>query len=157
MVGVKIVVGSTGELDMKKASATQTVVARASGDGEITAYSQAQSAAFRTLCEQLRKLIEKEIPQATSKAWHGAPVWFLEDNPVVGYTATAKSVNLLFWNGQAFDEAALQPVGKYQAAQAVFREAGEIEPTVVRRWLKKARTDVFDSRGFFKKLREGKG
>jgi hypothetical protein len=83
-------------------------------------------------------------------------VWFVDDNPVVGYNATAKSVNLLFWNGQAFDEASLKPVGKYRAAQAIFRDATEIDPKVIRRWLKKAKTDVFDSKAFFKKLREGK-
>jgi hypothetical protein len=78
------------------------------------------------------------------------------ENPVVGYNATAKTVNLLFWNGQAFDEPALRPVGKYRAAQAVFREAAEIDPKVVRRWLKKAKSDVFDSKAYFQKLREGK-
>jgi hypothetical protein len=83
-------------------------------------------------------------------------VWFIDDNPVVGYNATAKSVNLLFWNGQAFDEAGLKPVGKYRAAEAVFRDAAEIDPKVIRRWLKKAKSDVFDSKAFFKKLREAK-
>jgi hypothetical protein len=62
----------------------------------------------------------------------------------------------LFWNGQAFDEADLQPVGKYRAGQATFSEAAEIDPKVVRRWLKKAKADVFDSKAFFLKLREGK-
>jgi hypothetical protein len=82
-------------------------------------------------------------------------VWFIDDNPVVGYNATAKSVNLLFWNGQAFEEPALKPVGKYRAAQAVFGDAAEIDAKAIRRWLKKARSDVFDSKAFFKKLREG--
>ena len=83
-------------------------------------------------------------------------MWFIDDNPVVGYNATAKTVNLLFWNGQAFAEPALKPVGKYRAAQAVFTAAAEVDSTVIRRWLKKAKSDVFDSRAFFKKLRERK-
>jgi hypothetical protein len=66
----------------------------------------------------------------------------------------AKSVHLLFWNGQAFDEPALKPVGKFRAAQAILRDAAEIDPRVVRRWMKKAKADVFDSREFFRKLRE---
>src|SRR6516225_7176896 len=74
----------------------------------------------------------------------------------VGYNATAKTINLLFWNGQAFDEAGLKPVGKYRAAQAMFGDAAEIDPKVIRRWLKKASADVFDSIAFFRKLREGK-
>jgi hypothetical protein len=83
-------------------------------------------------------------------------VWFIDDNPVVGYSATAKGVNLLFWNGRAFDEADLSPVGKYQASQASFADAAEIDPKVVARWLKKAKADVLDSKGFFGKLRERK-
>jgi hypothetical protein len=101
-------------------------------------------------------LIDAALPKATARVWHGSPVWFIDENPVVGYSATAKAVKLLFWNGQAFGEPDLKPVGKYRAAEAVFGDASEIDTTAVRRWLKKARTDVFDSRGFFKKLREGK-
>jgi hypothetical protein len=96
------------------------------------------------------------MPNATSKIWHGSPVWFIGDNPVVGFDATAKAVNLLFWNGQAFGEAGLVPVGKYGAAKAAFGDAGEIVPGVVRRWLEKARSDVLDSRALFRKRREGR-
>jgi len=141
---------------MKKlAPSKKSPAASAAGD-PIAAYDRAQSPAFCEMCDVLRKLIDASIPKADCKVWHGSPVWFIDDNPVVGFNATAKTVNLLFWNGQAFDEPALVPVGKYRAAQAVFRDASEIEPAVVRRWLKKARSDVFDSRAFFKKLREEK-
>lgn len=111
---------------------------------------------MRSMCEFLRKLIVAALPKATAKVWHGSPVWFIDDNPVVGYNATAKTVNLLFWNGKAFDEADLLPVGKYGAAQAKFGDSGEIDAKVIRRWLKKAGSAVFDSKAFFKKLREGK-
>src|SRR6516165_6314371 len=89
----------------------------------IAAYSQAQPAEFGTICDRLRELIDAALKSATSKVWHGSPVWFIDENPVVGYNATAKTVNLLFWNGQAFGEPALKPVGKYRAAQAVFSVA----------------------------------
>jgi len=127
-----------------------------SGEAQIAAYSQAQPVAFRTMCDRLRELIDAALPKATSKVWHGSPVWFIDDNPVVGYNATAKTVNLLFWNGQAFEEPGLEPVGKYGAAQAKFGDAADIDPEVVRRWLKKAASDVLDSKALFKKLREGK-
>lgn len=124
-------------------------------DDQIVAYSEAQPLPFRTMCAVLRELIDAALPKATSKVWHGSPVWFLDDNPVVGYNATAKAVNLLFWNGQAFEEPALKPVGKYRAAQAAFADAAEIDPKVIRRWLKKAKSEVFDSKAFFAKLRKG--
>jgi hypothetical protein len=136
---------------MKKVARSKTTT----GD-PIAAYSRAQPPAFREMCDVLRKLIDAAMPKAESKIWHGSPVWFIDDNPVVGYNATAKTVILLFWNGQAFDEPDLKPVGKYRAAQAVFRDAEEIDPAVIRRWLTTARSDVLDSRAFFKKLREGK-
>src|SRR5262245_1983947 len=86
----------------------------------VATYSQAQPLALGTMCDHLRELIDATLPRATSKVWHGSPVWFIDENPVVGYNATAKAVKLLFWNGQAFDEAGLEPVGKYRAAQATF-------------------------------------
>ncbi len=125
------------------------------GDDRIVAYSRSRPPAFRTICDLLRGLIDKALPRATSKVWHGSPVWFLDENPIVGYNATAKAVNLLFWNGQAFDEAGLKPVGKYRAAQAAFADAADIDPKVVRRWLKKAGSDILDSKALVAKVRAG--
>lgn len=122
----------------------------------IAEYSANLSPPLRTTCDTLRGLIDGTLPKATSKVWHGGPVWFDGENPVVGYDAKAKGVKLLFWNGQAFDEPDLKPVGKYRAAQATFADISEIDPKIVRRWLKKAKENVFDSVGFFKKLREKK-
>ena len=122
----------------------------------IAAYARAQPAAFGTMCDQLRGLIDAALPKATSKVWHGSPVWFIDDNPVVGYSANRKAVNLLFWNGQALGEESFEPVGKYGAAQAVFADAAGIHPKAVRRWLKWAGANVFDSKAFFKKMREKK-
>ena len=122
----------------------------------ITRYAESLSGGQAAICRVLRNEIDAALPKAVSKIWHGNPVWFMGENPVVGYNATAKAVNLLFWNGQAFEEIDLKPVGKYRAAQAVFADAEEIDVKVVRRWLKKAKSDVFDSKAFFKKLRAAK-
>ena len=141
---------------MKKSGKLENAEGGPNGADQIAAYSRAQPLPLRTICDFLRELIDTALPKSTSKIWHGSPVWFIDDNPVVGYNATAKAVHLLFWNGRAFDEADLKPVGKYRAAQAIIAGASEIHPTVIRRWLKKARADVFDSRAFFKRIRERK-
>lgn len=141
---------------MKRAQAPNQADADPSRDDLIAEYAQSLPPAFRPICNVLRELICEAIPKATCKIWHGGPVWFVDDNPVVGYSATAKAVNLLFWNGQAFNEPDLKPVGKHRAAQATFREAAAIDGKVIRGWLKKGGTDVLDSKGYFKKLREGK-
>jgi hypothetical protein len=125
-------------------------------DDAIAAYSQSQGSETRTICNLLRTLIDSDLPAATSKIWHSIPVWFINDSPVVGYKSTARAVNLLFWNGQAFGEPALKPVGKFRAAQAVFQKAEEIDHEVIRRWLHKARSDVLDSKALFQRLRDKK-
>ena len=159
----KRVGGAAGGASRGRASQIRDSRSRASpvraspgGGDPIGAYSRAQRPALRAICERLRQWIDSALPGATCKVWHGSPVWFLDDNPVVGFSATAKAVSLLFWNGRAFGEDGLVPVGKYGAAQAPFSDAVEMDPGVVRRWLEKARSDVLDSRALFRKLREGK-
>ena len=141
---------------MKKSPESKCVESGGQSTDPIAAYSRDRALALRTICDALRELITTALPKATSKVWHGSPVWFIDDNPVVGYSVTAKTVKLLFWNGQAIDDPALKPVGKYGAAQAIFADAAEIDARVIRRWLKKAKSNVFDSKAFFKKIREGK-
>jgi hypothetical protein len=140
---------------MKRRVESNGVDSDTAGDDPITAYSNSLPAASRAICDRLREIICAALPNAISRVWHGSPVWFIDPNPVVGYTATAKAVNLLFWNGQAFDDPKLKPVGKQQAAQASFKDAAEIDRKVIQSWLKKAKTNVFDSYAHFKKLREG--
>lgn len=65
-------------------------------------------------------------------------------------------MSLLFWNGRAIDKG-LEPVGKYGAAQARFLKAADVDAKAVRGWLAKAKSDVFDSKAYFRKLREARG
>lgn len=126
------------------------------GADEIAAYARAQPPASRAICDRLRAMIDAAIPKASSKVWHGSPVWFVGENPVVGYSASRKGVALLFWNGRAID-AGLEPVGKHgAAAQARFQQAADVDGKVVRGWLRKAGRDVFDSKAHFRKLREAR-
>lgn len=154
----KIVKERIAEVEEGKPRNPGRRIMKKSGNGAdpIAAYSQARSSPLRAICDRLRELIDAALPGATSKVWHGSPVWSMDDNPVAGYNATAKGVNLLFWNGRAFDEKALKPVGKYRAAQAMFGDAADVDATVIRRWLKKAESDVLDSKALVRKLREGK-
>ena len=141
---------------MKTSRESQSVDGSPNDDDQITAYSRAQPLTLQSICDALRELIAAALPKATSKVWHGSPVWFIDENPVVGYSTNAKSVKLLFWNGQAFDEPALKPVGKHRAAQAVINDPDEVDPKLVRRWLKRAESNVLDSKAYLKQLREGK-
>jgi hypothetical protein len=142
---------------MKQPRKSDTTVKTAHGGDGIADYADAQASPFGAMCRTLRALIDAALPRATSKVWHGSPVWFVDDNPVVGYSVSKGTVNLLFWNGQALDVPDLQPVGKYGAAQAMFATPDDIDGDAIRCWLKKAGANVFDSKGFFKKMREKRG
>jgi len=116
----------------------------------IAHYAKTQTPEYAAICHALRAEVDAVLPKATSKIWHGSPVWFVGENPVVGYNVTAKKgVNLLFWNGKSFGEPALKAAGKFRAAQIQFTDVSEVDPKALRRWLKKAGTDIWDSRGWF--------
>jgi hypothetical protein len=124
------------------------------GRDVISSYAAAQTPARAAICKSLRAQIDTSLPRATSKIWHAMPVWFVGENPVVGFKVTAKHVNLLFWNGQAFEEPGLKAAGKFKAAQIQFTDTAQIDTKKLRRWLKNAQTDVWDSVGFQKSKRD---
>jgi hypothetical protein len=117
----------------------------------IAAYDKAQTPAQAAICARLRKTFDAALPKATSKVWHGSPVWFIGENPVVGYTARPASVAVLFWNGQEFDEPLLEPVGKFHAAQVKYPDLDAIDGKLLARWLRKAKTDIWDAAGWRKR------
>lgn len=116
----------------------------------IAAYDRAQKPAQAAICGSLRKTFDAALPKATSKVWHGSPVWFIGENPVVGYTARPAYVAVLFWNGQEFDEPLLEPVGKFHAAQVKYADVADIDAKLLARWLRKAKTDIWDAVGWRK-------
>ncbi|HEY6124983.1 MAG TPA: DUF1801 domain-containing protein [Steroidobacteraceae bacterium] len=121
-------------------------------DKTVAAYDKAQKPAQAAICASLRKSFDAALPKATSKVWHGSPVWFIGENPVVGYTARPAGVAVLFWNGKEFDEPALEPVGKFHAAQIKFADLGAIDAKLLARLLRKAKTDIWDSVGWRKRM-----
>ena len=52
----------------------------------IEEFHAAQSPEDLAICERLRRVIDEGLPEATAKIWHAHPVWFLDDNPTVGYS-----------------------------------------------------------------------
>ncbi len=118
----------------------------------ISSYAAEQNSGHAAICRKLRQAIDNALKGATSKIWHGIPVWFIGENPVVGYHAKTDGVTLLFWNGQKFDEPALLAVGKFHAAQIQIADVAEIEVKVLRAWLRKAATNIWD----YKTMRNSK-
>lgn len=66
---------------------------------EISAYNTLLSPQDKELCDFLAQHIDRELPASESKIWHRHPVWFLQGNPIVGYSKQKKrhSTNVLEW------------------------------------------------------------
>ena len=120
----------------------------------ITAYHLILSADDQLICAKLRSCIDAALPEAESKIWHAHPVWFLDGNPVVGYSRLKDCIRLLFWSGQGFDEPGLKPEGKFKAAEARYTEAAQIDDAELTCWLGKAREIQWDYKNIVK--RKGK-
>jgi hypothetical protein len=114
---------------------------------EIAKYAAKLDPPRAAICASLQKSLDAGLPQATSKLWHAIPVWFVGENPVVGFTARKTGVMLMFWNGQHFDEQELQASGSFHMAQIPYNDASEIDEGKLSRWLQKAGTSIWDMTG----------
>lgn len=117
----------------------------------IPKYHAAQTPKARSVLDLLREEIERALPEAESKVWHGHPVWFLEGNPIVGYSVLKGGPRLLFWSGKSFAEPGLVPEGSFQAAEARFNAPDEISVRDLRRWLEKSREIQWDYKNIVKR------
>jgi len=120
---------------------------------EIKAYNK-QIPEDKKICNILAEEINRNLPEAENKIWHAHPVWFLDGNPVVGYSKLKNSVRLLFWSGQSFDETALHKEGSFKAAEMRYTSADQINKKDLTRWLKKSRDIQWDYKNIVK--RKGK-
>ena len=118
---------------------------------ETQAYNDAQSTSDKTICDLLAGEIDKALPEAENRIWHRHPVWFLDGNPVVGYSKLKSCVRLLFWSGQSFEEPGLQDEGSFKAAEARYTDAADVEVEALRRWLGKARDIQWDYKNIVKR------
>lgn len=111
---------------------------------DTTRYNKALGPDERAIGDLLAAEIDRSLPEAENRIWHGHPVWFLDGNPVVGYSKLKDCVRLLFWSGQSFDEDGLKPEGKFKAAEARYTRADAVDRKSLARWLAKARDIQWD-------------
>lgn len=118
---------------------------------EIQAYNDSQNAEDKKICDILSIEINDFLQEAESKIWHRHPVWFLDGNPVAGYSKLKDSVRLLFWSGQTFEESGLQNEGSFKAAEARYTNSDQINIDDLKRWLDKARNIQWDYKNIVKR------
>jgi hypothetical protein len=114
-------------------------------------YNDAQAAADREICHALACEIDRHLSEAENRIWHAHPVWFMDGNPIVGYSKLKGCVRLLFWSGRSFDEDGLQKEGKFKAAEARYTAVADIATHDLQRWLAKARDIQWDYRNLVRR------
>jgi len=121
---------------------------------DVKTYNNNLSQADAAIGNSLATIIDLYLPDAENKIWHGHPVWFLDGNPIVGYSKLKDSVRLLFWSGQSFDEEGLHPEGSFKAAEARFTSEEQIDEKAMKKWLEKARDIQWDYKNIVKRRGE---
>lgn len=118
----------------------------------ILAYNNLQSIEEQPICNTLASLFAENLPEATSKIWHAHPVWFLEGNPVAGYSKLKNGIRVLFWSGASFNEPQLQlGSGKFKDASITYTNIVQINTEDITRWLEKARDIQWDYKNIVKR------
>lgn len=119
---------------------------------EVIAYNEAQSAGDREICTLLATEINRQLPGAENKVWHAHPVWFLEGNPIAGYSKQKAGIRLMFWSGADFDEAGLNIRGeKFKDASVFYNSVDEIDLKALQSWLEKSIRIQWDYKNLVKR------
>ena len=121
----------------------------------ITAYHTSQTPSDKAICDKLRTIIDQNLTFTESKIWHAHPVWFINGNPIVGYSKLKAGIRLMFWSGDDFEEEELVPgTGKFKDASILYTSVNQINEKDIKRWLKKSQTIQWDYKNIYK--RKGK-
>ncbi len=121
-------------------------------NAEIQTYNNRQTIAEKEICDLLATTIDGVLTEAESKIWHAHPVWFLDGNPIVGYSKQKAGWRLMFWSGAGFEEEKLNVVGKkFKDASIFYTTIEQINIKELKRWLKKSREIQWDYKNIVKR------
>ena len=121
---------------------------------EIQAYNNKQPTVDKEICDLLATTINYELTEAENKIWHAHPVWFLDNNPIVGYSKLKDCIRLMFGSGADFKEEKLKAdSGKFKDASISYTSTDQVNLTDLKSWLKKSREIQWD----YKNLEKRKG
>lgn len=119
---------------------------------DIQAYNNTQAPEDKEICEVLASEISKGLPNAENKVWHAHPVWFLDGNPIVGYSKLKDGVRLMFWSGVSFSEPGLTPgTGKFKDASITYTAINQIDTDLLKKWLNESIAVQWDYKNIVKR------
>ena len=122
---------------------------------DILKYNENCDSSDEEICNALAAEICLALTGAECKIWHAHPVWFLDGNPIVGYSKEKLGIRLMFWSGTDFAEAELNVLGKkFKDASIFYNTASEIHKSALRRWLKKAKVIQWDYKNIVRRKGE---
>jgi hypothetical protein len=118
----------------------------------IQEYNEKWETNETTICNLLSSFIENDLTHSQGKIWHAHPVWFINENPIVGYSIQKRGVRLMFCSGADFDEINLCVVGKkFKDASVFYNAVSEINLIDLERWLKKSSVIQWDYKNIVKR------
>lgn len=121
-------------------------------NADIEVYINRQIEGDTEICRVLCQVINGQLTEAESKIWHAHPVWFIDGNPIVGFSKQKRGIRLMFWSGADFEESELNELGsKFKDASVFYSDVKEINAEDLIRWLKKARTIQWDYKNIVKR------
>ena len=119
---------------------------------DIQTYNNALEKSDKEICDVLATEITKHLKGAESKIWHRNPVWFLDGNPIVGYSKQKAGWRLMFWSGASFDEIKLNVLGeKFKDASIFYTDIEQIDIKDLKTWLQKSRDIQWDYKNVVKR------
>jgi len=118
----------------------------------VKAYNDRLAAEDKAICDLLASEIDAALKKSENKIWHAHPVWFLDGNPIVGYSKQKPGIRLMFWSGFSFEEEALN-VGpkKFKDASVFYNSVSDVDTKALKRWLKKSKEIQYDYKNIMKK------
>jgi hypothetical protein len=121
-------------------------------DPAIHSYNESLGPVDKQIGDLLASTITISLAEATCKIWHAHPVWFLSDNPIVGYSKQKKGIRLMFWSGAGFDEEKLNVKGaKFKDASVFYTSVSDVQTENLLRWLQKSREIQWDYKNLVKR------
>ncbi|MDI9356125.1 MAG: DUF1801 domain-containing protein [Chitinophagaceae bacterium] len=119
---------------------------------ETQEYNQLLDEHEVNICNQLAYIINKYLKNNENKIWHSHPVWFLDGNPIVGYSKEKKGIRLMFWSGADFEEKKLHVRdGKFKDASIFYNSVTEINEADLKLWLEKSEKIQWDYKNLIKR------
>lgn len=118
----------------------------------IIEYNNNQIESDKEICTLLMDQINNTLTESSSKIWHKSPVWFLDGNPIVGYSKQKNGIKLMFWSGETFEDKKLtKGSGKFKDAGIFYNNVQDIHSEDIKSWLEKSIEIQWDYKNIVKR------